>query len=77
MKKIIASILILFLFLPIIAQGGGTPGSGTSSGGGGGGGGGGSKQTSIDNILKTLQDAKNQKNPKLDQLKKLLYIEPF
>jgi len=81
MKRAIAMLLILFLILPMTGQCGGVLGGGGASAGGGsgggGGGGGGSKQTSIDNILKTLQDAKNQNSPKLDQLKKLLYIEPF
>ncbi len=43
----------------------------------GGGGGGGSRQTDLDRILKALQEGKEQKPQKFEQLKKLLYIEPF
>lgn len=42
-----------------------------------GGGGGGSRQTDLDRILKALQEGKEQKPQKFEQLKKLLYIEPF
>lgn len=42
-----------------------------------GGGGGGSRQTDFDRILKALQEGKEQKPQKFEQLKKLLYIEPF
>ena len=79
--------VIIFMFLASntafagIQEGGG--GSGGDSGGSStpavssSGGGGGSRQTSIENLLKTLQDAKNKKNPKFDELAKLLYVPPF
>lgn len=75
MKRILALLLILLLILPMVAQCGGVLGGGGASSGGGGGGG--SRQTSIDNLLKAVKDAKSQSNPKLEELKKLLYIEPF
>jgi hypothetical protein len=43
----------------------------------GGGGGGGSRQIDMDRIYKALQEGKQQKPQKFDELKKLLYIEPF
>lgn len=75
MKRVLAILLVLFLILPMAAQCGGVLGGGGASSGGGGGGG--SRQTSIDNLLKAIKDAKSQSNPKLEELKKLLYIEPF
>jgi hypothetical protein len=49
------------------------PPSASSSGGGGGG----SRQIDMDRIYKALQDGKQQKPQKFEELKKLLYIEPF
>lgn len=43
----------------------------------GGGGGGGSRQIDMDRIYKALQEGKQQKPQKFEELKKLLYIEPF
>lgn len=72
MKKIIASILILFLFLPIIAQGGGTPGSGTSSGGGGGGGGGGGSNLGLDSFTRYLESWQKESPTKYKYMIQLL-----
>ena len=77
MKKILITFMIFFLVLPMAANCAITLGTGGSSTGGGGGGGGGSRQTSIDNLLNVIKDAKSHGDPKLDELKKLLYIEPF
>lgn len=76
MKKALALLVIFFLILPMTATCAITLGTGGSSAGGSGGGGG-SRQTSIDNLLNAVKDAKSHSNPKLDELKKLLYIEPF
>ena len=43
----------------------------------GGGGGGGSRQIDFDRIFKALQEGKQQKPQKFEEMKKLLYIEPF
>lgn len=77
MKKVLALLVVLFLILPMTANCAITLGKGGSSASAGGGGGGGSRQTSIDNLLNAIKDAKSHGNPKLDELKKLLYIEPF
>lgn len=42
-----------------------------------GGGGGGHRQIDFDKIFKALQEGKQKKPGKFDELKKLLYIEPF
>jgi hypothetical protein len=49
------------------------PPSPTASGGGGGG----SRQIDFDRIFKALQEGKQQKPQKFEEMKKLLYIEPF
>jgi len=40
-------------------------------------GGGGRRTVDFDNLIKTLQDAKNKKPAKFEELQKLLYIKPF
>jgi hypothetical protein len=70
------SILILMMFLVQFAscQSLDIPPPSATSGGGGGGG---SRQIDMDRIYKALQDGKQQKPQKFEELKKLLYIEPF
>jgi len=71
-----AALLMLLLLLnqPVACQMLDIPPPTPSQGGGGGGG---SRQTDLDRILKALQEGKEQKPQKFEQLKKLLYIEPF
>ena len=71
-RKTSCILVLLFLLLSVAVVVAPTPTPGPSGGGGGGG-----SSTSIDKIFKALQDAKTQKNPKFDELKDLLYIEPF
>jgi len=70
-QKAICVLVLLALFLSVATVVAPAPTPGPSSGGGGG------SSVNIDKILKALQNAKNQKNPKLDAVKELLYIEPF
>jgi len=67
-------LLLMLLSLQVSCQTLDIPPPSPSSGGGGGGG---SRQIDMDRILKALQEGKEQKPQKFEQLKKLLYIEPF
>ncbi len=71
-RKALCALVLLALFFSVATVVAPAPDPGPSGGGGGGGG-----SVNIDKVLKALQDAKNQKNPKLDAVKELLYIEPF
>ncbi len=76
MKRAIIMLLVLLLVLPMAAQCGGVLGGGgvsISSGSGGGS----SRQTSLDSLLKTLQDAKNKDDPKFEELRTLLWKNPI
>lgn len=80
MKKALITLLVLGLFMlsyiiPVIAPEGPQPSD--TSGSSGGGGGGGSRQITIDNLLKTVQDAKKKKPAKLEELKTLLWKDPI
>lgn len=79
MKRLFALLIITSLALSATAWGGLVPGEGpaqtaTSSSGGGGSS---HKQIDLDKILKALEEGKKKKPDKFEQVKKLLYIEPF
>ncbi|VVB71672.1 Uncharacterised protein [uncultured archaeon] len=60
----------------MIAPAGPQPSSGSSSVSSGGGGGGGHKQTTIDDLISAVKNAKDENNRKYEQLRDMLYKEP-
>jgi len=78
MNRKLVCILVIFAFLLSLQIVVGPPTtSAGSSGGSGGGGGGGSKQMTIDDFIKVVTKAKDDKNnKKYEQIRDLLYKEP-
>ncbi|MDD1751851.1 MAG: hypothetical protein LUQ38_02025 [Methanotrichaceae archaeon] len=83
-KNVIAIIIIaVYIFSIAVVQGqeqgpGGAPTSEKGAQGAKAAAGGGGRRTvDFDNLIKTLQDAKNKKPAKFEELQKLLYIKPF
>jgi hypothetical protein len=79
MNRKLICILVIFALLLSVQNviGPATKSAGSSGGSGGGGGGGGSKQITIDDFIKVVTKAKDDKNnKKYEQLRDLLYKEP-
>lgn len=79
MRRLIVLLLISLIALSVTAWAGLVPGEGPATGGTAASSGGGSshKQIDMEKILKALQEGKKQKPEKFEEIKKLLYIEPF